>query len=215
SIGANIRRIEAITGIHAYNYLAAEDKVLKEISALLEVESSQVKSKLEDLKNSARKFEEDLNILQVKALKKEILLRFGIDMINSGTDAGASASAGIQIGDEATVIDFDFTRSEFKLKIDAQTMGLIGDELVNAFDSKNIFLIFGNIINGKPVLILQSSKDLIPKGINCSAIAKDAGKILKGGGGGKPEFAQVGGSDSSMLSEAINYSKNKVLEILK
>lgn len=215
SIGANIRRIEAITGIHAYNYLIAEGKVLKEISALLEVESSQVKSKLEDLKNSARKFEEDLNILHVKALKKEILSRFGIDMINSGTDAGASASAGTQIGDKATVIDFDFTRSEFKLKIDAQTMGLIGDELVNAFDSKNIFLIFGNIISGKPVLILQSSKDLIPKGINCSAIAKDAGKILKGGGGGKPEFAQVGGSDSSMLSEAINYSKSKVLEILR
>ncbi len=159
--------------------------------------------------------EEDLNILQIKALKKEILSRFGIDMINSGTNAGASASAGTQIGDESTVIDFDFTRSEFKLKIDAQTMGLIGDELVNAFNGKNIFLIFGNIINGKPVLILQSSKDLILKGINCSAIAKDAGKILKGGGGGKPEFAQVGGSDSSMLSEAINYSKSKVLEILR
>ena len=215
SIGANIRRIEAITGIHAYNYLVAEDKVLKEISVLLEVESSQVKSKLEDLKNSARKFEEDLNILKVKALKKEILSRFGIDIINIGTDAGASASAGTQIGDEVTVIDFDFTRSEFKLKIDAQTMGLIGDELVNAFNGKNIFLIFGNIISDKPVLILQSSKDLIPKGINCSAIAKDAGKILKGGGGGKPEFAQVGGSDSSMLPEAINYSKSKVLEILR
>ncbi|MBU4451140.1 MAG: hypothetical protein KKE35_07600, partial [Actinobacteria bacterium] len=217
SIGANIRRIEAITGIHAYNYLAGQDKILKEISALLEVESSQVKSKLEDLKIAARKFEEDLNILQVKALKKEILSRFGIDMINSGADAGASASAsaGTQIGDEVTVIDFDFTRSEFKLKIDAQTMGLIGDELVNAFNGKNIFLIFGNIISAKPVLILQSSKDLIPKGINCSAIAKDAGKILKGGGGGKPEFAQVGGSDSSMLSKAIDYSKSKVLEILR
>jgi len=214
SIGANIRRIEAVTGIHAYNYLIAEDKTLKEISDLLEVESAQVKSKLEDLKIASRKFEEDLNILQIKALKKEILSRFGIDLINSGAEDGASASAGTQIGDVATVIDFDFTRSEFKIKINAQTMGLIGDELINAFDDKNIFLIFGNIIGGKPVLILQSSKDLISKGINCSAIAKEAGKILKGGGGGKPEFAQVGGTASSMLSEAINYSKKKVLEIL-
>lgn len=215
SIGANIRRIEAVTGIHAYNYLNAGEKVLKEISILLEVEPMQVKSKLEDLKISERKFEEDLNILQVKALKKEILSKFGIDMINSGANTGISASAGTQIGDEVTIIDFDFTRSEFKIKIDTQTMGLIGDELLNGFNEKNIFLIFGNIINGKPVLILQSSKDLLSRGINCSVIAKDVGKILKGGGGGKPEFAQVGGSDSSTLSEAINYSKNMILEILR
>jgi alanyl-tRNA synthetase len=215
SIGANVRRIEAVTGIQAYNYLNDGDKVLKEISALLEAEPLQVKSKLEELKILEKKYEEDLNILQVKALKKEILSKFGIDMINSGINAGISASAGTQIGDEVTIIDFDFTRSEFKIKIDTQTMGLIGDELLNGFNDKNIFLIFGNIINGKPVLILQSSKDLLARGINCSVIAKDVGKILKGGGGGKPEFAHVGGSDSSMLSEAINYSKSVILEILR
>lgn len=215
SISANTRRIEAITGIHAYNYLSLGDKTLKDISVSLETETSQVKSKIEELKSTVRQLGEELNTLQIKAMEKEILSRFGIDMIDSGTDTGLSASAGIQNRDEITIIDFDFTKSVLKIKINASTMGLIGDELINTFNGKNIFLIFGNIIVGKPVLILQSSKDLIQKGIDCSVIAKDAGRILKGGGGGKADFAQVGGSDASMLAEAINYSKIKVLEILR
>ena len=77
-----------------------------------------------------------------------------------------------------------------------------------------IFIILGNVINDKPVLILQASKDLIQSGIDCSKLAKEAGMILKGGGGGKKEFAQVGGSDIKSLSEAISFVKKRVLEIL-
>ena len=77
------------------------------------------------------------------------------------------------------------------------------------------FQVFANIINDKAVILLQSSKDLLSKGINCSLIAKDVGKILKGGGGGKPEFAQVGGSDSSKVKEVLDFVKNKVLDTLK
>ena len=93
-------------------------------------------------------------------------------------------------------------------------MGLIGDELINTLEGKSTFIIFENIINGKPVVLLQSSKDLVNKGINCGLIAKDLGKILKGGGGGKAEFAQVGGSDMNALRKAVEFAKSKVYKIL-
>jgi alanyl-tRNA synthetase len=61
-------------------------------------------------------------------------------------------------------------------------------------------------------MLFQASKSLVKKGFDCSAIAREAGKILKGGGGGKAEFAQVGGSDASAMRDAAGKAKNLAIE---
>ena len=75
-------------------------------------------------------------------------------------------------------------------------MGTVGDEIKDHFKGKNTFIVFGNILNGKPVMILQATEDLVKKGIDCGKIAGEVSLKLKGGGGGKPTFAQIGGSDT-------------------
>ena len=106
------------------------------------------------------------------------------------------------------IISFDFSSSDASITMDTKTMGLIGDEIINDFEGKNVFIAFGNIINEKPVILLQATKDIVERGIDCGKIAKDIGKILKGGGGGKPEFAQIGGSDKSALRKALDFTEN-------
>jgi alanyl-tRNA synthetase len=198
SIGANIRRIEAITGLYAFNYLNSNYKILKELSTSLDTDPDKLLNKIELLKTSLKKIQDDIIALQVKAIKKEIISKNEKLLKEVGFN----------------LIDFDFTRSDYNLEIDIKTMGLIGDELINTLEGKSTFIIFENIINGKPVVLLQSSKDLVNKGINCGLIAKDLGKILKGGGGGKAEFAQVGGSDMNALRKAVEFAKSKVYKIL-
>ena len=112
------------------------------------------------------------------------------------------------------IITFNFIESDFYLDIDSKNMGLLGDEIINELGNKNTFIIFGNIVKDKPVIILQSTEDLLKRNIDCSRIAGDIGKILKGGGGGKPGFAQIGGSDKDALSSAIAAAKNIVSERL-
>jgi alanyl-tRNA synthetase len=85
------------------------------------------------------------------------------------------------------------------------------DELValgrKAFEQKKVICVLGCNYQG-PKIIVARSKDL---DLDSVALAREAGKILGGGGGGKPEFAQAGGSDESNLSSAVS----QIMEQLK
>ena len=55
---------------------------------------------------------------------------------------------------------------------------------------------------GRPMLTLYLSDDIVKEGYNAGKIIRDAAKLIKGGGGGQPFFAQAGGKDSDGLSAA-------------
>ena len=78
------------------------------------------------------------------------------------------------------------------------------------FDIKNVIVILGCDYEGGKIIIARS-KDL---DLDCVTLAKEAGKLLGGGGGGKPEFAQAGGSASDMLDKAVTEIKKKLQLLL-
>ncbi|MBM3699798.1 MAG: alanine--tRNA ligase [Actinobacteria bacterium] len=197
SIGAGTRRIEAITGTAAFNFLNSAYKMLKEISSGFDSDILDAKNRVDALRQTAEKLADDLGALQAKSVKNEIMADASNKVEKNGTQ----------------IIVYDFSKNPAVSGIDAKNMGIIGDELINEAKDKEVFILFVNIINSKPFILMLASKELARKGVNCSVIAKDAGKILKGGGGGKPEFAQVGGSDSQNLAQAILHIKDMVLKL--
>ncbi len=199
SIGANLRRIEAATGMSAYNYLEEKEKILKKISASLEVEDNKILNTLEKVKDSIKKKEEELEHMQIKIAKKEIIKKFNYKSPDKGLK----------------IIDFDFSKSEAISDMGLNGIGKIGDEIIDYFKGFNTFIVFGIISNNKSVVILNSTKDLIKKGVDCGRIAGEISKKLKGGGGGKPHFAQMGLPDKNSLDKAIKLVKNKVQEIME
>ena len=58
-------------------------------------------------------------------------------------------------------------------------------------------------IDGKVALLAAVSKDLVKQGVNASDCVKAAAKLVKGGGGGRPDLAEAGGKDPSKISEAL------------
>lgn len=64
--------------------------------------------------------------------------------------------------------------------------------------------------NNKPLLTVALSDDLIAKGKNASQIVREAARLIQGGGGGQPHFAQAGGKDYEKLSEAFEKMKELV-----
>lgn len=70
--------------------------------------------------------------------------------------------------------------------------------------------IAATVNNDRPTLTLMISDDLVKEGYNASQIVREAAKLIKGGGGGQPFFAQAGGKDASGLSQATE----KILELL-
>ena len=57
-------------------------------------------------------------------------------------------------------------------------------------------------MQGKPLLTVMLTDDLVKKGFNASTMVREAAKNIKGGGGGQPGFAQAGGKDSDGLDAA-------------
>ncbi len=79
-------------------------------------------------------------------------------------------------------------------------------------DSPVHTVFIGTTMSGdKPLLTLMISDDLVNQGLNASQIIREAAKLIKGGGGGQPFFAQAGGKDADGLSAA----SDKILELLK
>ena len=62
----------------------------------------------------------------------------------------------------------------------------------------------------KPLLTLMITDDLVKSGLNASQIIRESAKLIKGGGGGQPFFAQAGGKDKDGLSAAAD----KILSLL-
>ena len=65
--------------------------------------------------------------------------------------------------------------------------------------------------NNKPLLTVALSDDLVAQGKNASQIVREAARLIQGGGGGQPHFAQAGGKDFEKLSEAFEKMKELVI----
>ena len=198
-IGSNLRRIEAVTGFTALNLLNERSDIVKETSERLGVNDSAIIDNILNLKTSIENLNLKLKHLTIKIAKSDIL--------NKYTDSFTPG--------DLKIVFFNFSGLDYGENLSAETVGVLSDEIKDYFKNEKIFIALANSINSKPVMVFNVSKDLIEKGINCSAIAKETGKIIGGGGGGRPDFAQSGGSDSSLIEKAFEFLTAKVHGILK
>ena len=198
-IGANLRRIEAVTAFTALNFLNERSNILKEASEHLGVNDSGIISNILNLKTSTESLNVKLENLTVKIAKNDVLNKY----------------SKIFIPEDLKIILFDFSNLDYHENLSVKTIGVLSDEIKDYFKNTNIFIALASSINAKPVMIFNSSRDLVERGINCSIIAKEVGKITGGGGGGKPDFAQSGGSDLRLIEKAFEFLSERIKIILK
>ena len=179
AIAAGIRRIEAITAIHAENYVNEQLKTLKSIGDIIKGSKDiidGVKSLVRENTELSKKIEsfakENLKITK-EELKSRVLFEKGINII----------------ADEVNIDDVGMLKDlSFQLK----------DEI------ENLFLVLGANIGGKPSLSVMISENLVKeKNLNAAKIVREAGREFKGGGGGQPFFATAGGKDVNGIKAAI------------
>jgi alanyl-tRNA synthetase len=85
-------------------------------------------------------------------------------------------------------------------------------EMIDNLRGRNIgaIIVLGAIIGGKPFFVAAVSRDIISLGYDASIIVKRVSEFTGGGGGGKADFAQGSGIDSSKIDAALSLVKKLV-----
>lgn len=82
-----------------------------------------------------------------------------------------------------------------------------------AWQENYVVFVAANVA-GKAALSCKVSREAIERGIKASELVREAAKLCKGGGGGKPDFAEAGGKDGSKVVEAADFARSKITEFL-
>ena len=185
SIAAGIRRIEAITGVGIEEMIDNMQDLMTDIRGIL--------GSTGDLRTAIKKSIEENTELhhQVEdfvAERTEQLVKEVKEKAVIANGVTLCKMSGIRIPEVVKNI-------AFRLRKDAE--------------GPTVF-IAATVNEDRPMLTLMLSDDLVKEGYNAGQIIREAAKLIKGGGGGQPFFAQAGGKDASGLSAAAE----KISELL-
>ena len=186
SIAAGIRRIEAVTGAGVENMLDQFQDAIDGISRLLGA-TGDVRTAVEkSIKENAKlhKEVEDYFAERVRNLTREVLE-------NAVECKGVKLAIlrGPRMPEVVKNVAFEVRREA---------------------EEPTVFIAATVNMEGKPMLTVSLTDDLVKEGMNASQTVREAAKFIKGGGGGQPFFAQAGGKDADGLSAAAD----KAVELL-
>ena len=179
SVAAGIRRIEAITGAKVEEMMDTIEDTLNELRQLF--------NNAPDLKVAIRKY-----IEENAGLKKqmEAFMKEKEALVKSKLIGNAKDIHGVKV-------------IKAVLPIPADSVKNIAFQLKGEFPT-NLFVAIGSTDNGKPMLTVAVSEDLVATGINAGKLVREAAKLIQGGGGGQAHFATAGGKNADGLSAAVD-----------
>jgi alanyl-tRNA synthetase len=182
SAAAGVRRIEAVTGQPALDFISAEEATLNSIARSVKGSSDNVGEKVELVIAKNRQLEKELEALKAKLAS------------SAGSDLAAQAIEGNGFKILSARID----------GTDVATMKITLDQLKDKLGSAVIMLAAET--EGKVTLLAGVTKDLIGK-VKSGDIVKECAPYVDGRGGGKPEMAQAGGKNAAGIPQALEAFK--------
>lgn len=185
-IGSGVRRVEAVTGRHAYAYLDEQFALLKTAAGLLKSAPGDVPKRIEALQADMRQLQRETESLQSK-----------LGRLEAAELAGKAKTVGgvTLLASRVNVSGMEALRG-------------VADELKAKLGSAVLAL--GAVEGDKVNLIVAVTPDLIGRGLHAGKLVKELAAICGGGGGGKPELAQAGGKDPAKLQEALDAAERLV-----
>jgi alanyl-tRNA synthetase len=183
SIGSNLRRIEAFSGDHAYEYLAGLRRRLNDAGRLLRAQPDEVPGRVQALLQRARELEEELAAIGQRSRAEEAV-EIAASAEKLGEAHWAVAGAGEMPPDELRALAL-------------QVRERLGTGVV----------VLGSTNAGKGALLGAVSADLVASGVSAAEIILPGARILGGGGSRDPELAQAGGPHGDRLDEALDAAR--------
>lgn len=191
AVGAGVRRVEAVTGHGAYQYVAERLNLLDRLAGKLNVPAADLEHRLDTLLEHDRALERELEAANRRLAHGQFdVLLGGLVQVNGARVLAARVEVG-SIEQLREMADW------FRDRVNSGVA------------------VLGAVSDGKPVIIATVTDDLIEKGVKAGDLVREVAQIVGGKGGGRPNMAQAGGRDPEKLAEAMDAVVNIVRAKLK
>ncbi|MFF8291876.1 alanine--tRNA ligase [Streptomyces sp. NPDC016309] len=183
SIGSGVRRIEALVGVDAYNFLAREHTVVAQLQELVKGRPEELPEKISGMLAKLKDAEKE-----IEKFRAEKVLQAAAGLAQGAQDVRGVALVTGQVPDGTSADDLR------KLVLDVR--GRIPG------DRPAVVALF-TTANGRPLTVIATNEAARERGLKAGDLVRTAAKTLGGGGGGKPDVAQGGGQNPEAIGDAL------------
>jgi alanyl-tRNA synthetase len=182
SIGAGVRRVEALVGRDAYSYLAREHVLVSQLTDLLKVRPEEIPDRVAGVVARIRELEKEIQQLRSVQLRQM---------------AGSLAADPTHVGGVAVVTHYvsDGATADELRKLVLDVLGRIHD--------RPAMVALTSLSSDRPIVVTAVNEQARERGLKAGELVRVAAKTLKGGGGGKDDLAQGGGTDALAVRDAL------------
>jgi alanyl-tRNA synthetase len=183
SVGAGLRRVEAVTGQAALDYLAGQENMLKDVAGVLKTTPGDIITRIEEITREARSAERELQQMKSQMAAEEA----------GGLVGKAEELSGVRV-----LVSEVGSTDAGTLRQTAETLkDKLGDSVV----------VLASVDAGKISFAGFAAPAVVKRGIHVGNIVGQVAKVAGGGGGGRPDMAQAGGKDPAKVGDALELAR--------
>lgn len=201
SVGAGLRRIEAVTGRGAETWVQQQLDILAEAAATLQCRPAELVQKAKELTEQLREQQRAITQLRHQVarentarLLEHVKYVSGVQVLAAQVDANSV---------EHLREMMDFVREGLRQHAKGSVQKVTGS-----------VIILGALIEGHPSLVAAVAPELVKRGLHAGKLVGEIARAMGGSGGGRSEMGQAGGGDASKMREALALVEQKVQEKL-
>ncbi len=182
SIGAGVRRVEALVGIDAFRFLAKENVLVAQLAEQLKTRREDLPERISGLVSRLRDAEKEL-----ERVRSQQVLQIAGELATGAEDIGGIALVAHRAPDGTGADDIR------KLAVDVR----------GRLTGRPSVVIVAGAPKDRPVVVVAVSEEARGRGLRAGALVGVAAKVLGGGGGGKDDLAQGGGANTGAIGDAL------------
>jgi alanyl-tRNA synthetase len=193
SIGAGVRRVEALVGSDAYQFLAREHHLVNQLSQMVKVRPDELPERVDAIMRRLKEAEKE-----IERVRKEQMLAKVDDIMGSGTDVGRFRLWAMQAPD-------GLNGGELR-QLAARARSMVAPE-------RPVGIIGGSVSGDKVSVVATVNAKAVQEGLSASDMLAAAMPAVGGRGGGKADMAQGGGNNPAGLAAAFEAARGYVARV--
>ncbi|WP_149562804.1 alanine--tRNA ligase [Streptomyces cacaoi] len=182
SIGSGVRRVEALVGVDAYQYLAREHTVVSQLTELVKGRPEELPERISGMLTRLKEAEKE-----IERFRAEKVLQAAAGLAQGAKDVRGIALAAGRVPDGTSADDLRTLVLDVRQRLGSRA---------------GVVALFA-VSNGRPLTVIATNEAAREHGLKAGDLVRTAAKTLGGGGGGKPDVAQGGGQNPEAVDEAI------------